>query len=82
MSEQPSATYEPWKAYCSECGEEISNPDDRAWQEVTGWEKRRAQGGTNHVALRRPTGKFMCTHCMKKLQDGVGSGQLEISGNA
>lgn len=34
------------------------------WTEVMGFERSRTQGGTNHVALRVPTGRMLCEGCM------------------
>jgi hypothetical protein len=47
---------------------------------VTGWEKKRFQGGTNHVAMRRPLDNYRCIPCMSKTLDGLDPGQLEIAG--
>ncbi len=48
------------------------------WSKVTGWEKKRDQGGTNHVALRQPLNEFMCVGCMDKLKSGVSARQLQL----
>lgn len=48
---------------CVKCENEIPRGAEM-WREVTGWEQRRTQGGTNHIAKRVPTGKFMCSPCM------------------
>lgn len=48
------------------------------WSKLEGWEKKRAAGGTNHVALRKPLGEFMCNGCMEKLLSGVAAAQLQI----
>jgi len=64
------------KVCCVECGSEL-NPDT-AWHEVTGWEHYRVQGGTNHVALRKRSGKLMCQVCMMKLQSGLSATQMTL----
>lgn len=70
--------FNPWGAPCAgKCGQLIA--DTRlAWCGVTGWERYREQGGTNHVAVRRPTGEFMCEDCMRKLKDGLDPAQGEL----
>lgn len=55
---------------CLDCGEGIANAKT-AWAEVIGWERPRSQGGTNHVALRQPTGRVRCGSCMNARQHGV-----------
>ena len=59
---------------CARCGEAIENLAT-VWMEVLGWEHDRSQGGTNHVALRKRTGRLMHNACMKLEQDGIPSGQ-------
>jgi len=33
---------------------------ETVWQHVTGWTKKRDQGGTNHIALRKELPEMMC----------------------
>ena len=61
---------------CVECGEPVLQ--DYCWNEVIGWEHKRYQGGTNHISLRKKTGKLMCSSCMMKLQAGVAAGQMTL----
>ena len=63
---------------CSECGRDIER-HEHPWMEVRGWERQRAQGGTNHVALRENTGKLMCPECMILIQRGISPGQMELT---
>ena len=66
------------KVLCAgSCGELI-NPITAAWTSVKGWEQRREQGGTNHVALRQSTGQVMCEHCMRKAQAGLATTQMGL----
>lgn len=62
---------------CSSCGMELTDAMN-PWLEVQGWERKRVKGGTNHVALRKQTGKMMCHGCMSKLQAGLSPGQLAL----
>lgn len=64
---------------CDECGKTI----DRGlpvWWEVWGWEQERVGGGTNHVALRRRSGRVMCEGCMHvKRGQGPLKGQTKLA---
>lgn len=62
---------------CNTCQREILRAEN-PWQEVVGWVKHREQGGTNHVALPRPTGIYICEGCMTLLRQGLDPGQLSI----
>lgn len=75
-------TFDPYQVVCCECGEAHDERVTTMWAQVTGWEKRRAQGGTNHVALRRPTGQFMCGGCMTLRLADVDPNQLTIGTTA
>lgn len=66
-----------WKLTCDKCGKEVRN-EDSCWHEVTGWDRKRVQGGTNHIALRKLTGKVMCFECMTMLQAGLSVGQMAL----
>lgn len=71
-------SFNPWAAPCAgKCGRTIEDTR-KAWNGVTGWERYREQGGTNHVACRRPTGEFMCDACMAKLRNGLDTAQGEL----
>lgn len=67
---------EAWEARCSECDEPVE--PNHVWLEVTGWEKRRFSGGTNHVALRELTGRHMCNSCMSKARAGLSTAQQDL----
>ncbi len=62
------------KACAGGCGKVITDTHS-AWCSITGWERPREQGGTNHVALRKQTGEYMCDICMSKFQAGLAPGQ-------
>lgn len=58
---------------CAKCDREVSTRG--GWTEVIGWRKPRNQGGTNHVALPKPTGRMLCEGCMHLARSGDGSQQ-------
>jgi hypothetical protein len=63
----------------SKCGTMLNpNRVDTFWQKVEGWERKREQGGTNHVALRKKLDVRMCLSCMRQLQNGVDPGQSTL----
>lgn len=53
---------------CSECNRDLTGLP--FWREVTGFVKHRANGGTNHLALKRETGTFICESCMVLKKSG------------
>jgi hypothetical protein len=58
--------------HCTECGKELDqNLPGAWWVQVIGWERKREQGGTNHVALRVQQEVFMCNACMVLRQAGI-----------
>lgn len=67
-----------YKAFrCSVCEKEYDGRTVSEWREVVGWEQKRVQGGTNHIAEREQTGRSMCNPCMILRQSGrVGQGTL------
>jgi hypothetical protein len=54
---------------CVDCGIQVQPRD--GWTEITGFERQRAQGGTNYVADRQPTGRFLCEPCMVLRRSGI-----------
>jgi hypothetical protein len=62
---------------CSGCG---NGPLDlrSCYHEVKGYERDRAAGGTNAVALRERTGKIMCPSCVEKLKRGIDPTQARL----
>lgn len=80
-------THDPYVFTCRHCGCAMDERTETVWQLVQGYEKKRAQGGTNHVALRRPLYDFMCNRCMTLAQSGLHPQQgdlfdVAISGNS
>ena len=64
---------EPWRYPCSNpgCNRLIDERYETVWRKVSGWEHKRDDGGTNHIALRTPENTFMCDACMTRLRSGV-----------
>lgn len=69
---------DPYILRCTECGRQMDERVETVWSKVEGWEKKRDQGGTNHVALRRPLGVFMCVTCINHLRKGIPATQMRI----
>lgn len=63
---------------CSKCGRAMNENIETVWQYTTGWVKKREQGGTNYIALRKPQQEFMCNGCMQLLLDGLDVGQQSL----
>lgn len=63
-------------ARCCKCGDDAN--ERTGWQKVTGWERARQQGGTNHVALRKKLNVFMCNGCMVLSLSGISTEQMTI----
>jgi len=59
---------------CERCQREIAR-GATYWAQISGWEQKRSQGGTNHVALRKSLQKFMCAPCMSLEKGNVNRGQ-------
>src|SRR4051794_17169470 len=60
----PSRAPDQRPGSCSNCNRQAVGTGHPYWEEVVGWTQRRAQGGANHVADRKPTGRIMCEACM------------------
>jgi len=60
----------PTSAYprCLRCGEPARRA---ALHEITGFERERSAGGTNHVIARKRTGRIVCPDCADKVQRGT-----------
>jgi hypothetical protein len=63
---------------CQGCGSPVDARSPLVWQKVEGWERKREEGGTNHVALRKTRQEFMCGACIMKERAGVSSGQIGL----
>lgn len=66
--------------HCSECGRTLNENIQIVWTKVEGWEKKRGQGGTNHIALRKLVNVFMCHPCMDSIQNGRSPQQQTLGG--
>lgn len=49
--------------FCDNCRKELETLTGAAF-EITGWERDRAAGGTNHVLWRERSGKVICNECV------------------
>jgi hypothetical protein len=57
---------------CVRCGERVRPSAPGVWYEVVGWaENRGATGGSNAVALKKPTGRYTCAVCMTLARKGA-----------
>lgn len=59
------------------CRREIPK-GETVWHEVIGYEKERAQGGTNALKFRQRTGTVICDHCRLRREHGGSTGQGEL----
>jgi hypothetical protein len=64
---------------CDKCGRVLNERIETVWNLVEGWEKKRDQGGTNHLALRKPKEQFRCNGCMTLILDGLNPGQESLT---
>jgi hypothetical protein len=58
------------------CGNMID--EDRDYRKVTGWEKRRAQGGTNALRGRETHDVWACRFCVDKQARGIAPEQTAL----
>lgn len=70
MIELPGNAY----PHCLVCGEPVQTTS-RALHEITGYEREREQGGTNHVIARKRTGRIVGVCCAQRVQRGVSTMQ-------
>lgn len=63
---------------CVECNRLLDERVETIWNLVEGWEKHRAQGGTNHLACRQPRNVYRCNGCMTLILSGLSPGQTEL----
>jgi len=59
---------------CFNCPRDVDPNDSRTLFEVTGWERKREQGGQNHVRFRKQTGRLMCPVCETSFRYTAGQG--------
>lgn len=74
-------TFNPYHVQCDgPCGRnDLDERHETVWSFVHGWEKKREQGGLNHLACRRPQDVYRCDACMKKVLDGVSIAQETLA---
>lgn len=63
---------------CIYGGERIKLNSPYTYEKVSGWVKRRSDGGANAVALREPMGIYACEMCISKLKQGAKIDQLSL----
>lgn len=64
---------------CSGCGQVSDSRRGDVWQEVTGWEQPRERGGSGYVALREPSGRWLCGACMTLRRSGAPPTQATLT---
>jgi hypothetical protein len=67
--------------FCAKCGRSMDERIETVWRQVIGWEKKREQGGTNHLALREPLNQYCCNGCMTLLAAGIDPAQESLLGH-
>lgn len=63
---------------CLVCGEAIEPRNARTLFEVTGFERERNQGGTNHLIARRRTGRVVCARHAEQVQRDLPAEQVGL----
>jgi len=72
VSALPDSAY----PHCLVCGEPV-RPNPRMLWEISGYERDREAGGTNHVIARERTGRVVGDCCAEQVRLGtVGQGSL------
>jgi hypothetical protein len=59
------------KVVCSLCGEDVEPGARTTMQKVTGWEKKRRQGGANQIILRELLPEFAHSSCVEERKLGI-----------
>lgn len=59
------------KTLCVYCHAEIDSDDTGVYQLVHGWERKRAQGGTNAIRLPHRDFKWACHACIEARVSGL-----------
>jgi len=65
-------------ATCRFCNRPVDPTSRHVYQRVGGWEKRRASGGTNAIALREIKQEWAHALCVERAKGGR-SGQMGIA---
>ena len=63
---------------CHFCGESVDPDAVATYRYVTGWEQKREQGGTNHVALRQPRQAWAHEACVDRERHKVNALQQTL----
>lgn len=63
---------------CVRCAHRIDERRETYWNSIEAWEKKRASAGSNHVVMKKQTGKAICNACMDRLLAGVSAGQESL----
>lgn len=63
---------------CAFCDEPVDPQARSTHQRVTGWEKRRTQGGANQIILREPLLEFAHATCIDERKLGVIPNQANL----
>lgn len=67
----------PKAGTCTFCGKAVD--PNRDYRRVTGWEKRRAEGGTNALRCREPhEDEWACVSCIDRQASGVAPTQAAM----
>lgn len=64
---------------CAVCDKTLTSTKEIGAYGVKGWEKKRKEGGTNHLLFREQTGEFMCSTCLVKKTYLVSPDQLTLA---
>lgn len=63
---------------CVFCNDDVD--PKQGYRKVTGWEQRRAAGGTNAVRLREASDQWACRWCIEKQAKGQHHAQTGMFG--
>jgi hypothetical protein len=64
---------------CHFCKREVDADLGRTAQFVSGWERKRKQGGTNALILRKVHPQWACGECIDKLRAGIDPAQQRLT---
>lgn len=66
------------EAPCVFCDEPVEVQARSTHQKVTGWEKRRSQGGANQIILREPLFEYAHATCIDERRHGIHPDQANL----
>lgn len=72
-----------YRANCFYCTDPVNPLNKGTWHRVIGWERTvavRASGkkGGSDIALREPRDEYACDQCVRRLQQGIPTGQRAL----